>query len=301
MQSAAERFLIYLKTEKNASKHTLRAYNKDLSEFLSFCKTVRKQEIKNIDRLSVRAYSSLLSERKLKKNTIIRKLAAIRSFFNYLYEKKLIDDNPFSLLISPRKDKNLPRFLTEEETDKLIAANQPNEILSRNLNYRQAFRDYALLMLIYSCGLRRSEVADLRIGDIDMFSGFVRVLGKGIKERIVPIGENAIEAVRKYLETRKNFSPSDPLFLNNSGKALGHAGVAFIIKKAAKRARFAKNLNAHALRHSFATHLLNNGCDLRALQEMLGHSNLATTQIYTHVSMEHLKKVYEKFHPRSKK
>ncbi len=301
MLSEAEKFLIYLKTEKNASKHTLRAYNRDLAEFLSFCKSLKKQELEKIDRLSVRAYSASLSERKLKKNTIIRKLAAVRSFFNYLYEKKVIDDNPFSLLTSPRKDKNLPRFLTEEETEKLTSANQPDKILARNLNYRQAFRDYALLMLIYSCGLRRSEAAGLKVGDIDLFSGFVRILGKGMKERIVPVGENALEAVKKYIETRKNPAPSEPLFLNNSGKALGEAGVAFIIKKAARRARFAKNLNAHALRHSFATHLLNNGCDLRALQEMLGHANLATTQIYTHVSMEHLKKVYEKFHPRAKK
>ncbi|MEW5951898.1 MAG: tyrosine recombinase XerC [Elusimicrobia bacterium] len=301
MLNEAEKFLIYLRTEKNVSKHTLRAYSKDLKDFFDFCKELKKEDLKKIDRLSVRTYSAVLSERKLKKNSIIRKLAAVRSFFNYLYEKKQIEDNPFSLLISPKKEKNLPRFLTEEETDKLVSSNEPSQTLSKNLEYKYAFRDYALIMLIYSCGLRRSEAAGLKVGDIDLFSGFVRIMGKGMKERTVPVGDNALEAVKKYLEIRKNPSPGEPLFLNGSGKALGQAGVAFIIKKAAKRARFAKNVNPHSLRHSFATHLLNNGCDLRALQEMLGHANLATTQIYTHVSMEHLKKVYEKYHPRSKK
>ncbi len=301
MLDEREKFLLYLKTQKNVSRHTLRAYSQDLKEFFSFCAQLKKDNVKDIDRLVIRTFASSLTERNLKKNSIIRKLSAVRSFFNYLYQKGDIEDNPFSLLNSPRKDKNLPRFLTEDEMEKLSSENIPSKVLSSNLGYSLAFRDYALIMLIYSSGLRRSEAANLKVGDLDIFSGFVRIMGKGMKERTVPVGDHALEAIKKYLEFRKNPGPQDPLFLNNSGRKLSDAGVAFIIKKMAKRARFARNINPHALRHSFATHMLNNGCDLRALQEMLGHANLATTQIYTHMSIEHLKKVYEKFHPRSKK
>jgi len=301
MLNEREKFLLYLKAQKNVSRHTLKAYSQDLKEFFSFCAQLKKNNINEIDRLLIRSFASSLTERKLKKNSIIRKLSVVRSFFNYLYQKGAIEDNPFSLLNSPKKDKNLPRFLTEDEIDRLSSSNMPEKVMSSNLDYHLAFRDYALVMLIYSAGLRRSEAASLKVGDLDIFSGFVRIMGKGMKERTVPVGDNATEALKKYLEFRKNPGPQEPLFLNNSGKKLSDAGVAFIIKKMAKRARFARNVNPHALRHSFATHMLNNGCDLRALQEMLGHANLATTQIYTHVSIEHLKKVYEKYHPRSKK
>jgi integrase/recombinase XerC len=218
-----------------------------------------------------------------------------------LISKNIIEDNPFALINMPKKEKNLPRFLTEEEMFKLLDLNVPIEVLSKNLNYKFAFRDYAIVMLIYSSGLRRSEVSNLNIGDIDIYSGFVRVVGKGMKERTVPVGDNAMEAIKKYLETRKDRQAYDPLFLDNKNKRLTDAGIAYVLKKMAKRARFAREINPHAIRHSFATHMLNNGCDIRAIQEMLGHKNLATTQIYTHLSIEHLKEIYDKFHPRSKK
>ncbi|GAB4033561.1 MAG: tyrosine recombinase XerC [Elusimicrobiota bacterium] len=301
MLNEADKFLLYLKTQKNVSRHTLKAYSSDLKEFFSFCAELKKDDISKIDRLTIRSFSSMLAERKLKKNSLIRKLSAVRSFFNYLYEKGAVEDNPFSLLNSPRKEKNLPRFLTEEEVDKLSSLNTPSSVMSSDLDYKFAFRDYALIMLMYSTGIRRGEAASLKVGDIDLFSGFLRIMGKGMKERTVPVGEHALEAVKNYLDLRKNPGPQEPLFLNNLGRRLSDAGIALIIKKMAKRARFARTVNPHSLRHSFATHLLNNGCDLRALQEMLGHASLATTQIYTHVSIEHLKKVYDKFHPRSKK
>jgi len=241
-----------------------------------------------------------LSERKLKRNSIIRKISAVRSFFNYLLDEEIISENPFEFINMPKKEKILPRFLTEEEMKKLIDYNNPEGIESEE-DKKYFFRDFAILELIYSSGLRRSEVSSLNIGDIDFISGFVRVIGKGSKERVVPVGDKALSALKKYLEMRNDNKFSSPLFLNHLNKRLTDAGIALILKKMAKRARFARDINPHAIRHSFATHLLNKGCDLRALQEMLGHKNLSTTQIYTHISIDRLKEVYDKAHPRSEK
>jgi len=301
MEEFLNKFLFYLTSHANFSKHTIKAYRYDLEEFKKFIEGKSIKKINEIDRFSIRAYIVFLSEKKLKKNTLIRKISAVRSFFKFLISKNIIEDNPFALINMPKKEKNLPRFLTEEEMFKLLDLNVPIEVLSKNLNYKFAFRDYAIVMLIYSSGLRRSEVSNLNIGDIDIYSGFVRVVGKGMKERTVPVGDNAMEAIKKYLETRKDRQAYDPLFLDNKHKRLTDAGIAYVLKKMAKRARFAREINPHAIRHSFATHMLNNGCDIRAIQEMLGHKNLATTQIYTHLSIEHLKEIYDKFHPRSKK
>jgi site-specific recombinase XerD len=171
---------------------------------------------------------------------------------------------------------------------------------AREKGYYFALRDYALLELLYSSGLRRSEAAGLNIGDLDLFSGFARVMGKGSRERLVPVGDKALNALRAYLDTRpRPLAHGLPLFLNHNNGRLSGAGIALILKKMAKRARFARPVNPHSVRHSFATHLLDRGCDLKSVQEMLGHKNLQTTEIYTHVSLERLKEVYDKAHPRA--
>jgi len=301
MEAALERFIIYGKTQLGFSKHTEKAYRIDLNEFIDFSKKNGVDKIDLIDVILIRKYLSYLATKSLKKNSIIRKISAVRSFINYLYENKIIKLNPFDVINIPKKEQTLPYFLTEEEVEVLIGANTPDKVLSKEPNYKFAFRDYALLMLLYSSGLRRSEAVGLNVGDVDFISGFVRVYGKGRKERIVPVGENALKAIKKYLDTRPDVVASSPLFVNKDGKRLSSTSVFLILLKMARRARFTRKIKPHMLRHSFATHLLNHGCDIRGVSQMLGHSDLSTTQIYTHLSIEHLKKVYNKYHPRAKK
>jgi integrase/recombinase XerC len=301
MEAALERFIIYGKTQLGFSKHTEKAYRIDLNEFIDFSKKNGVDKIDLIDVILIRKYLSYLATKNLKKNSIIRKISAVRSFINYLYENKIIKLNPFDVINIPKKEQTLPYFLTEEEVEVLIDANTPDKVLSKEPNYKFAFRDYSLLMLLYSSGLRRSEAVGLNVGDVDFISGFVRVYGKGRKERIVPVGENALKAIKKYLDTRPDVVASSPLFVNKDGKRLSSTSVFLILLKMARRARFTRKIKPHMLRHSFATHLLNHGCDIRGVSQMLGHSDLSTTQIYTHLSIEHLKKVYNKYHPRAKK
>ncbi|MBO4555411.1 MAG: tyrosine-type recombinase/integrase, partial [Elusimicrobiales bacterium] len=200
-----------------------------------------------------------------------------------------------------KKEKRLPRFLTEGEVGKMQVANNAEEVEEKEENYPFAERDFAIFELIYSSGLRRSEVVGLNIGDIDFYSGMVRVFGKGRKERIIPVGERALQCLKAYLDTRPlPHGAGEPLFLNCRNTRLSGNGLALILQKMAGRARFPKRVNPHSLRHSFATHLLDNGCDLKSVQEMLGHKNLQTTEIYTHVSLERLKSVYNKAHPGAK-
>ncbi len=301
MDILLDKFIIYGKTHLSFSKHTEKAYRFDLKEFINFCKLNGISDEKNIDSIIIRKYLSNLSSKKLSRNTIIRKISAVRSFINYLVLNKYITKNPFEQIQIPRKQKILPPFLTEEEIQKLINENHPSKVLSKKLNDKFAFRDYAMLLLLYSSGLRRSELVRLNVGDVDFLGGVVRVYGKGMKERIVPVSDIALKAIRDYLKLRENILPSNPLFINEKGQRLSDTAVYLILKKMARRARFTREIRPHMLRHSFATHLLNNGCDIIGVSEMLGHKSLNTTQIYTHLSIEKLKEVYNKFHPRAKK
>lgn len=301
MELLLEKFLTYAKTQLSFSKHSEKAYNFDISEFIEFCYKNNVKKPDEITGILIRKYISGLTLKKLSKNTIIRKISAVRSFMKYLFENRIIKSNPFDVIVIPKKDKTLPSFLTEEEVEKLIEENKPEKVLSRDLNYPFAFRDYAILMLLYSSGIRRSELVNLNVGDVDFFSGFIRVYGKGRKERMVPVGENALKAINDYLKTRNDVVPSDPLFLNKKGGRLSDTSIFLLLNKMAKRARFTRKIKPHMLRHSFATHLLNNGCDIRVVSEMLGHSSLSTTQIYTHLSIEKIKEVYNKSHPHAKK
>lgn len=302
MRLLIDQFLLHLKAQRNFARNTIKAYQFDLSEFNAYAAANKAASPKNLDRLLMRGYIASISDRKVSRNTLLRKISAVRSFLHYLLETGQLETDPFDLITIPKKEKRLPRFLTEGEIGRLQDYNRPEEVDAREKTYYFALRDYALFELVYSSGLRRSEAAGMNIGDLDLYSGFARVLGKGSRERLVPVGEKALNAIREYLATRpKPLAHGLPLFLNHKNTRLSGTGIALIFRKMAKRARFARPMNPHSVRHSFATHLLDHGCDLKSVQEMLGHKNLQTTEIYTHVSLERLKEVYDKAHPRSGK
>jgi integrase/recombinase XerC len=287
MQKYIDMFILNLRSG-SFSKHTLAAYGKDMEGFYSFLKSKHKTRLDNLGKTQVRAYLSHLQSLRLSRNSILRKIAVLRSFAAFLLKRDLIETDPFKLLPLPKKEKHLPRFLTENEMLQLITSAD----LSK--------RDLAIVELLYSSGLRRSELVSLNAGDIDFYGGVLRVMGKGSKERIIPVTQKALTALKDYLHLRKGIAkPPDPLFLNKNGKRLSGHGLSLILKKISLKCNLPRKITPHQIRHSFATHLLNKGCDLRSLQEMLGHKNLSTTQGYTHVSLKHLKKIYNKSHPRS--
>ena len=291
MKEWAEGFLTDLEN-KNFSPQTLRTYRTTLEEFVVFCQVRKITKENAFTPANLRTFLANLQLKNPARNTMLRKIATLRSFASYLMRQGLLDKNPFKLLPSPKKEKLLPKFLSIPETDRLL------ETTSQSKHF--ATRDKALFELMYSSGLRRSEVTNLKIRDIDFFNGLVKVFGKGRKERLVPVTQTALQALKDYLATRKNPKPSEALFLNKNEKPLTGYGLAYIFKNTAISSHLARRVTPHSLRHSFATHLLGNGCDLRSLQEMLGHKSLSTTQIYTHVSLEQLKNVYNQAHPKSK-
>ncbi|MCX5783808.1 MAG: tyrosine recombinase XerC [Elusimicrobia bacterium] len=292
MQEWIDRFLLSIRA-RNFSPHTLRAYEEDLREFLDFLKKKDKSAKEYFNRLEIRAYMGFLDDKKLSKNTMIRKVSSLRSFANFLLEQDLIKTSPFALLPGIRKEKLIPRFLSEIDAEKLLDNAGGGEKFGK--------RNTAITELLYSSGLRRAELTGLNIGDIDFMGGFVRVFGKGAKERLVPATMHALTALRRYLSDRPLAGPSEAVFVNANGGRLSGEAIRMIIKQAAIKARAAGKVTPHWLRHSFATHILDRGCDLRSVQDMLGHKNLSTTQIYTHVSLNRLKDVYQKSHPRGGK
>jgi integrase/recombinase XerC len=285
MNKYIEQFSNLLKAEKDVSPHTLRAYITDLNEFFSF--TNKNPE--EIDNLDIRSFLASLYHRKLKKSSIARKLASIRSFFKYLHKEGYVKKNPAKLVSSPKTQRDLPRFLTVDEAFTLMEAPKGETF--------QATRDKAILELLYSSGLRVSELSMLDINDLDIKESLIRVKGKGKKERILPIGAKALEALKNYLPERILLKKkSSALFLNGRGGRLTQRGIRRIVLKYG-RMIVLKDLCPHVLRHTFATHLLHGGADLRSIQELLGHSSLSTTQRYTHVDVSHLIEVYDKAHP----
>ena len=301
MLEEIDRFLLTIEAQRNYSDHTVRAYRNDLEIFAGFFQQKNLPFPEGLDRFLVRDYLSFLTENNYSKNSILRKISTVRSFTDWLLSNRIITQNPFDLVSMPKKDHRLPRFLKENEVGKMQVANNPEEVEEREEKYHFPERDFAIFELLYSSGLRRSEIAGLNIGDIDFYSGMVRVFGKGRKERIVPVGDRALQCIKDYLMTRPfPHGAGEPLFLNCHNTRLSGNGIALILERMAGRARFARRVNPHAIRHSFATHLLDNGCDLKSVQEMLGHKNLQTTEIYTHVSLDRLKSVYKKAHPGAK-
>jgi len=286
MQKYIEKFIRYLEIEKNYSSHTVLNYSLDLKDFAQF---IGELALEKIDYLTLRKYLAVLKEKNLGSRSVGRRLSCLRSFFRFLTREGYLKTNPILSLSSPKQDKHLPLFLTEEEVAKLIESVLPKD--------ERALRDRAILETFYSTGIRISELVGLDTEDIDFIGGIAKVMGKGKKERIVPIGDIAIRTIRNYLERRKK--QSEVLFLNKNGKRITTRGVRGIVEKYLRIAGIRQGVSAHTLRHSFATHLLNRGADLRSVQELLGHVNLSTTQIYTHLTTERLKSVYDKAHPRA--
>lgn len=289
MQRHIEKFIRYLEIEKNYSGHTILNYKLDLNDFARF---IGQTEIEKIDYLSLRKYLAALKQRNLCPRSIGRRISALRSFFKFLTREGYLKSNPILAVSSPKLDKHLPSFMTEEEVVKLIES-----AFAKEGKDERGLRDRAILETFYSTGMRISELVSLNAQDFDFIGGIVKVMGKGKKERIVPIGEVAITFLRNYLKVRKK--ESEAVFLNKNGKRITTRGVRGIVDKYINRAGIKPGVSPHTLRHSFATHLLNRGADLRTVQELLGHANLSTTQIYTHLTTEKLKSVYDKAHPRA--
>lgn len=294
MDRLIEKFVRYLDIEKNASKHTILNYTVDLCDFKNFLK---ETSFEKADYLALRKYLAHLKGKQLSNRSIGRKLSCLRRFYKFLFAEGLMKNNPASMLSSPKQDKKLPIFLTEEEVVRLIEApSQDTEL---------GVRDRAILETLYSTGMRVSELVSLNVSDIEAIGDTVKVLGKGKKERLLPVGRPAVRAIETYLATRKSKRQKKqnlenaPLFLNKNYTRLSDRGVRKIINKYITIASLQAGISPHTLRHSFATHLLNKGADLRSVQELLGHANLATTQIYTHLTTERLKSVYDKAHPRA--
>lgn len=285
-----DKFINYIEIEKNYSPHTCKNYRRDLEEFGNFLKSNSVSDIKDIDYFFLRKFLSLLNKKKLSKRTVSRKISTLKSFFKLLLREKIIKNNPASSLIYPRLDKPLPKFLTESQVKTVLELPDTTKILG--------LRDKAILEFLYSTGARVSEMVSLKKEDLDLLGGVAKAVGKGRRERLLPLGQPAVEAIRQYLRRRQDQERA--LFLNKNNKPLGDRGVRFVISSYIKKAALLFKVSPHVFRHSFATHLLNRGADLRSVQELLGHSSISTTQVYTHVSLDSLKKVYQKTHPRAK-
>ncbi len=291
-----EQFIVYLEVEKNVSVHTLKSYSIDLRQFFDFLnKSAGIHDINEITHLTLRAFLAHLQKKGLLRSTINRKLAALRSFFKYLCREKFIRINPVKHIITPKMAKKLPSFLDKDEVDKLLSAPDSKKTFI-------GFRDKAILELLYSTGIRVAELIGLNKDDIDFVGGMIKVIGKGRKERIVPVGDTALSIIQKYLELRIEHSMKShqrALFITNKGMRISSENIRRIINLYIRMTSIRKKISPHTLRHTFATHLLEAGADLRSIQEMLGHVNLSTTQIYTHLTTERLKKIYDKTHPRA--
>jgi integrase/recombinase XerC len=285
-------FCLHLETERNLSPHTLAAYGRDLQQFSSFVRNERGESATagDVDHLLLRRYLAHLGKQ-ARKSSQGRKLAAIRSFYRHLLRVGEVSRNPAELVATPRREQRLPFHLDIDQATSLMEA--PSE------EAKYGLRDRAILETLYSSGLRVSELTGLDIGDLDLGSGMVRVMGKGGKERIVPLGSRAVRAVGEYLAGR-GAPASGPLFLNSRGERINRRGVTRIVDAHVLRIASFKRISPHTLRHTFATHMLEGGADLRAIQELLGHASLSTTQKYTHVSLDRLMEVYDRAHPKAR-
>lgn len=310
MEKFLTMFKEYLKVEKNRSLHTISAYIGDLNQFQAFLAGKGQvAKIGEIDHLTIRSYIGSLYK-KDKKSSIGRKLASIRSFFDFLVKKGYLENNPAKMVSIPKREKTLPSFMSVDEAFALMDAPKGASL--------KAYRDKAIFETLYSCGIRVSELVGMNVDDMDLKEGILRVMGKGNKERIVPVGGKAVEAIEEYLKisgqgsgasgqqkpTQINRPPTTghrPLFLNLRGGRLTQRSVERFVKKYTSGIAVGKKVTPHSLRHTFATHLLGNGADLRGIQEMLGHASLSTTQKYTHLSMERLMAVYDQAHPKARK
>ncbi|WHY75948.1 site-specific tyrosine recombinase XerD [Neobacillus sp. WH10] len=297
MEDQLKDFMDYLIIEKGLAKNTIVSYERDLKSYLHYLKNVESiQSLNDVQRVHIIHFLSFLKDQGKSAKTLARHIASVRAFHQFLLRKKATDQDPSVLIETPKLERAMPKVLSLQEVEILLDA--------PNLSDHFGKRDKAMLELLYATGIRVSELIGLDIENIHLTMGFVRCNGSGNKERIIPIGKTASEAIKHYLDYgRPHFTTGkhrdDALFLNHQGHRLTRQGFWKILKKLAKEAGIDKELTPHTLRHSFATHLLENGADLRAVQEMLGHADISTTQIYTNVTKTRLKDVYSKFHPRA--
>lgn len=292
-----DKFASYQKA-RNLSVHTISAYQSDLVHFMEFAAAelgaeFEKVELNLIDKFIVRTYIFQLSDKGLSRKTIARKLAAIRAFFKYLCRDGLVNQTPMHKINTPKIGQALPRFLYLEHMEKLL------QVLDDASEIDQ--RDKAVVELLYGSGLRVSELVGINIEDLDLESAYVRIRGKGGKERIVPLTEPAVATIRNYLEKRRQIERTGALIHNYQGTRITARSVRRILDKLEKKANLNQHIHPHMLRHTFATHLLDGGADLRSVQELLGHKKLSSTQIYTHLTREKLREIYMGSHPRAKK
>ena len=286
-------FLLFLRIEKNLSQNSIVAYENDLNRFINF--VYSENEKNKIDSSYIQNYISQLVDLPLEISTLQRNLSALRSFFSYLIDEKIINTNPTELIDIPKKKRSLPQVLTQDEINILF-----NSI---NTNNPIGIRDRAMFELLYSSGLRVSEMTSIKIIDFLDDNEWLRVFGKGSKERLVPLGKEALKWINFYLNNSRNHllnknKKNDFLFINFRGDGISRKGVWMLLKKYVSLSEISKNISPHSLRHSFATHLIEGGMDLRAVQELLGHSDISTTSIYTHLNRTYLKEVHKQFHPR---
>ncbi len=302
MKNAIDKYLRYLKVERNASLHTIRSYKIDVNQFYTFCQAHFEEDDPNIEfieRITIRLWLGELSENDLAKSSITRKVAAVRSFFKYCFKRGYVQKNPAHLLVVPKKDRPLPKTASREDIERML-----NQVEGDSPRIRQS---RAILEVFYSTGIRLSELTNLNESDINFKLRQIKVLGKGSKQRIVPIGDTALKALKKHLATKAelygNRTDSDArnaVFLAANGQRIYAKAVQRMVKKYLQKVSEVTQKSPHVLRHSFATHLLDKGADIRVIKELLGHNNLSATQVYTHTSVERLKNIYELAHPRAK-
>ena len=283
-----EKFLHHLGAERRLSPLTSIHYRRDLAQCMAYCDSTGIADWDGLNTAEVRGWVAAMHRRGLSGKSIQRALSALRSFYRYLLREQAVARNPASGVTAPKSARRLPRTLTTDQAARLMTFDGRDPLVRR---------DRALLELLYSSGLRLSELVNLDLSELDLSGGLVRVTGKGKKERLVPIGSKAVDAIRDYLDSRPK--QASAVFLNKNGTRLSARSVCTIVHKYIKLTSASRDISPHVLRHTFATHLLNRGADLRSVQELLGHVNLSTTQIYTHVTTDRLKKVYDQAHPRA--
>ncbi len=296
MNGELQHFLDFLSVERAMSAHTQEAYKRDILQFSAYLKTCGVSECANVELKHFINYQSHMVSQSYTAASISRKMASLHSFFKFLVREGTLQADPSLGTSAPKIGKKLPKVLREKDVEKLLNVKDLQNKSPREL------RDKAMLELLYATGIRVSELVKLQLDNVNLSSGYIRCFGKGGKERIVPVGRHAQQYIKEYLDAaRSSFTKNGTpyLFLTPRGKPITRQGFWKLLKNYAKKAGIAAGLSPHTLRHSFATHLLDHGADLRIVQEMLGHANISTTQIYTHVSREHLKKIYQKAHPRA--
>ncbi len=293
-----EDFKSYIIAEKNFSKHTAKAY---CSDILSFLIWIDEESCENVNFTKIRDYLHFIQKFNYKKSTIARKIASLRTFYKYLYRERKVDSNPAMSLTNPKRPKSLPKFLTPDEVEQILN--------NTKIETPAGYRNRTILELLWATGMRISELSGLNFGDLNLEHNEIRVFGKGSKERIILVTDRAKNYLERYIESARALIPKgfpvppenedSPVFINNTGYRLQTRTVRNVINEVVEKINLPKHVTPHVFRHSFATHLIENGADLRVVQELLGHASISNTQIYTHVSTQHLKEVYNEAHPRA--